>query len=327
MEGQKANQATGTALAAKPSTVLVVNTLSRRGADLFRRAHRRLKDCGVDLSASYPIRNQDDLIRAVKAALKDDATTRIVVGGGDGTISTVADAIAHRDITLGVLPLGTGNDFTRIMGVPLDLPGACQVITGGSTRTVNLGRVNGRYFLNTVLIGFPAHINHSVPGWAKRFLGKTAYPLAASAALLQPRPFRANIAVDGKRHELETSLVVLGNGRFHPPVEALPETERVDLDRLVVQVPRDGTAGLLFRLGLEYLRTGQLNPALLLTLSGREVVVETDRPQEIDVDGVFAGWTPASAVLAPGALRVIVPSSGDDESAAGSRDEPGRKAA
>lgn len=302
--------------------MLVVNTLSRRGAELFRKAHRQLKQCGVDLSASYPIRNQRDLYRAVRAAVDDEATRRIVVGGGDGTISTVADAIAHHDITLGVLPLGTGNDFTRIMGVPSDLEGACQVIALGETAPVNLGRINERYFLSTAMIGFPAHINHSVPGWSKRLLGRAAYALAASAALLEPRPFRARIKVDGLSLELETTLVVIGNGRFHPPVEALPDARPADLDRLLVQAPRDGRARTLLRLGWEFARHGRLNPDHLVSLSGKEVVVETDPPQEIDVDGEFSGWTPARARLAPGAVRVIVPAG----SANSARQEPTRAA-
>lgn len=307
MEEPRAALGVGASQNLKPSTVLIVNTLSRRGADLFRRAHRVLKRLGVDLSASYPIRSQQDLLRAVRAAVEDEHTTRIVVGGGDGTISTVADAIAYREIVLGVLPLGTGNDFTRLMGISGELEGACEVVRDGDVRTINLARVNRRYFLGMALIGFPAHINHAVPNWLKKALGKFAYAIAATAALLDPRPFRAVITVDGARHELETSVVAIGNGRFYVPARSMPADERPDFDRLVVQAPRDGRASTLFRLAFQFARHGRMSPDLMHTWSGHDVTVDTKVPQEIDADGEFIDWTPARATFERSALRVVLP--------------------
>ncbi|MHB1004616.1 MAG: diacylglycerol/lipid kinase family protein [Chloroflexota bacterium] len=290
-----------------PPAVLVVNTQSRRGADLFREAQRRLERCDIDLRASYPVKNQRELLWAVGRAVRDPQTGMVIVGGGDGTISTVADAIAYRPITLGVLPLGTGNDFTRAMGIPTDLEGACEVLQSGETRAIQLGRINQRYFLNTTLIGFPAHVNHAVPNWLKRIAGKTAYALAAGFVALRPQPFRVRIVVDGRAHALVTSLVVVGNGRFHAFGQEDAETRS---DRLVVQVPRDGHRATMLRVAAEYALKKKLNTSLLLTMAGREVAIEADG-EEIDIDGEFAGWAPVTCTMAPGALRVVVPASAE----------------
>ncbi len=298
----------------RPPAVLIVNTRSRRGAEYFHLAHRYLKELGVNLVRSYPIERREDLLRAVRGA-EEERVPLIIVGGGDGTISAVADLLAQGDTVLGVLPLGTGNDFPRALGIPDDLEGACRALAAGiavgRVEVVNLARINGRHFVNTALIGYAGHMNHAVPNWLKRVAGRTAYALAAGYSLLASRPFRAAVAVDGERQELETTLVVVGNCRFHPPAQADQSAQRSDCaDLLVVQMPRDARPTTLARLAFEFALLGRLDPSLLVTLTGRRVFVEADPPQEIDVDGEPAGWTPAAASVALAALRLVLPPEG-----------------
>ena len=82
----------------------------------------------------------------------------VVAGGGDGTINAAATALIGTGTTLGVLPLGTFNYFARNLGIPLDLEAAVDVLFTGSPRTVNVGEVNGRNFLNTSSIGLHSRI-------------------------------------------------------------------------------------------------------------------------------------------------------------------------
>jgi len=289
-----------------PPAVLVVNTLARHGGSYFRAARRALKERGVQLSTSYPVARERDLLRVVRAAVESRARL-LVIGGGDGTVSAVSGLLAFREVVLGLLPLGTGNDFARTLGIPLDLEGACRTVVEGHVQEVTLGEVNGHYFLNTVLIGFPGHVNHSVPNWLKRVAGRVAYAAAALYALVASPAFRATITVDGVRAEVATRVVILGNGRFHTPARGQLPAGQADVDRLIVQAPRDARFSTMARLALEFALRGRLNPTLLLAMSGREVIVETDSPQEIDADGDEIGWTPARASLAPGALRVLTP--------------------
>ncbi len=295
----------------RPPAVLIVNTRSRKGADYFRSAHKHLKEQGVNLIRSYPIERQEDLLQAVRGA-EEENVSLVIVGGGDGTISTAADLLAYSNTTLGVLPLGTGNDFPRALGIPDDLESACRALAAGIARgrveVLNLARINGRHYVNTALIGYAGHMNHAVPNWLKRVAGRAAYTLAAGYSLFASRPFRAAIAVDGDRQELETTLVLVGNCRFHPPAQADPLAQQGDCgDLLVVQTPRDARPTTLARLAAEFALLGRLDPSLLVTLTGRRVFIEADPPQEVDVDGEPAGWTPAAASVALAALRVVLP--------------------
>src|SRR5262245_10511746 len=77
----------------------------------------------------------------------------IVAGGGDGTISTVADQLAGTRVALGVLPFGTLNHFAKDLGIPLDPDGAVEVICRGVIKQVDVGEVNGRHFINNSSLG------------------------------------------------------------------------------------------------------------------------------------------------------------------------------
>jgi len=96
--------------------------------------------------------NGEDLSEIVRRSLSDGAKT-IVAGGGDGTISAVAPAIAGGGNRLGVLPLGTLNHFAKDLSIPLDLKEAAKVILAGRTKPVDAAEVNGRVFINNSSLG------------------------------------------------------------------------------------------------------------------------------------------------------------------------------
>jgi diacylglycerol kinase family enzyme len=87
----------------------------------------------------------------LRSRLAPDA--RVVVAGGDGTVGHVARAIAGTEVALGVIGLGTFNNFARALGVPEDLEAAIEVARGGAPRPVTVGRVNGRIFLEAAAVG------------------------------------------------------------------------------------------------------------------------------------------------------------------------------
>jgi diacylglycerol kinase (ATP) len=109
---------------------LIVNTRSRSGERTFFQALDRLQELGVTLGPTYAVRDPARLPETVRDVLDDDSGYELLIlGGGDGSVSSVVDFLAHHDITLGLLPLGTANDFARTLGIPSDIEGACQTIT------------------------------------------------------------------------------------------------------------------------------------------------------------------------------------------------------
>ena len=118
--------------------VLVVNTRSRHGARAYSEAKRLLAEGGITLDAAYPVRNAERLQAIVREEIAKGRKF-IILGGGDGTISSVVDHFAYTSVVFGVLPLGTANSFARTLGIPLDLTGAIDVLVNGKVANIDLG--------------------------------------------------------------------------------------------------------------------------------------------------------------------------------------------
>lgn len=299
--------------------VLVVNALARDGEEQFERARAALSRWGVALAAAHHVHDPAALRRRIRDELRRGAR-RVVVGGGDGTLSAAAGVLAGTDAALGVLPLGTANDFARTLGIPADLARACRVIAHGRVRTVDVAFAGRRSFLNAASVGASSRAARRVSGRLKRRAGVLAYPLAGAAAAATP-PFRARLVADGSvRHDGWALQIVVGNGRFHGGGRLVAPGARPDdgaLDVYVLAAPPGGEAGrrtarvrdvlALARYAARLVRGRHVDDPALLHLRARRASLRTDPPLEIDVDGEMAGRTPAAFRIAPGALRVIAP--------------------
>jgi len=140
----------------------------------------------------------------------------LVVGGGDGTISSAASALVATDLVLGVLPLGTLNHFAKDLGVPLDLTAAIDTIATGKPVAVDVAEVNGRVFLNNSSIGiYPFFVEERSAEQRRSGFGKIA---AIGPALM--RTFRAaswqvvQVTAHGTRERLRTPCVFVGNNFY-----------------------------------------------------------------------------------------------------------------
>ena len=123
---------------------------------------------------------------------------RLAVAGGDGSIGVAAEIAASRDVPLAVIPAGTANDFARAVGLPRGVEEACRLAARGDRkRTLELGRMNGRPFVNVASAGLPPVAAREAQGM-KRSLGSLAYAVGAVRAALTSEPTRCAIRCDDK---------------------------------------------------------------------------------------------------------------------------------
>jgi YegS/Rv2252/BmrU family lipid kinase len=284
---------------------LVVNTRSRRGRRLYPAVRARLHAAGLDLLGSFPAGRAGGLDAALTAAigLRPDL---LIVGGGDGTICEAARRLAHRDMAMGLLPLGTTNNFARTLGIPLGLPAAIGVLTGGKVADVDLGLAGDAIFANLVSTGLSGHVAAAVPHRLKRVAGRAAYPLTALAGLPGHSPFRVTITTGDRRYTVDTHQLNIANGSFHAgrPITGDASAD----DRLLLVYPLGGPSrraliGATMRHAVLGGRRTLREPAFLAV---RELWLHTDPPLPLDVDGEIRGQTPVRIVLAPQALRIMV---------------------
>jgi diacylglycerol kinase (ATP) len=303
--GMRGKAALGTAIRQHRRAALVVNTRSRRGKRLYPAVAARLQAAGFDLLGSFPAARPGRLAASLAAAI-DLQPDLLIVGGGDGSISEAARRLAYRDIALGILPLGTTNNFARTLGIPLTVAGAAGVLTTGKVADVDLGRAGDTIFANLVSAGLSAHVAATVPHHLKRLLGRAAYPVTALAGLPRHRPFRATITAGDRHYTLDTHQLNIANGSFHAGRPITGDASADDRLLLVYRLGGPRRLGLLsatVRHAVLGARRTLTEPAFL---AASELWLHTDPPLPLDVDGEIAGHTPARIALAPEALRVMV---------------------
>ena len=286
------------------SAVLIVNTQSRKGREAFRDACRLLREVGIELIAAKAIRNPGRLPDAVRKAVAAHAPM-VIVGGGDGSISSSIDHVVGSDTVFALLPLGTANSFARSLRIPLDVEGAVNAISFGKPKKIDLGMIDGDYFANCAAIGLSPLIAETVPHGLKKWLGRPGYLGWAALQMARFRPFRLTIGHGRTIETLDALEVRIANGRFHGGAE-LVDTD-VDNGQIVIQAI-DGRLRLklLWSWGLSLIGPDQVR-GTVREFRGREFRIETDPPLAISIDGEVLARTPVAARVARRAVTVAVP--------------------
>ncbi|WP_443059049.1 diacylglycerol kinase family protein [Streptomyces sp. NBC_00388] len=305
-------------------TVIVNPTVTRLqdqqalSAVLERHGHHRA--VFVETTAEDPGAGQS------AQALADGARL-IVVCGGDGTVRTVADALAGSGVPLAIVPSGTGNLLARNLGLPLAPADALDAALRGAPRPIDLARIEGddfpaTHFTAMAGAGLDAAIMEKTGDRAKSVLGWPAYALAGLSSLTTP-PMRLTVRLDGAPALHRTArMVLLGNvGTVQGGATLLPPARPDDglLDLMILDP--HGPSGWLRALTTVLLgRGGTPRPTPLNTAEGgggtlpveyftfrrAELRFDAPRPREIDGDPVIPG-SRLTVKVAPGALNVMLP--------------------
>ena len=281
--------------------VLIVNARSRKGRASYRDACRLLTAAGIELTARHAVRHPEYMSQHVEDAVAAGAPM-IIVGGGDGSLSSAVDFLVGTDTVFALLPLGTANSFARSMGIPLDLAGAIDVIANGVRQRIDLGMIDDDYYANNAAMGIAPQIAESVPHWLKGALGKAGYLTWAAWCLVRFKPF--TLIVDGER--IEATEVRIANGGFHGGTELVDEA-RVDSGRIVVQiVTGTGRRHLAWNWLASILRLGARH-ATTRELIASELQIDADPPQALSIDGEVLARTPFTARIACAVIEVAAP--------------------
>ena len=298
------------AIKEQKSAALVVNTQSRRGRRLYSDALDLLQKKGMHISFSSPIRQPRHLPKAVEEAIHHEENL-VIVGGGDGTITSVVDFFVYKDKVLGLLPLGTGNSFARTLGIPIRLEGAIDTIVNGKVADVDLGKANDDYFSNSITIGFPADIIRNTPDWLKKAFGPSAFGIMAVIYFFKTKRVRCELSVDDKKFVVNTYHVVVASGRTYGMRPLGAEANADDRKLFILTMDKMNRLDILYFWTMYFLgRHRALSK--VKTFSARKVTIKTDRPRYVDVDGEITTQTPIQITLAPQSLKVMVPQDFND---------------
>jgi diacylglycerol kinase (ATP) len=226
----------------------------------------------------------------------------VVVAGGDGTIAFVARALAGTGRRLGILPLGTYNNFARGLGIPTNLRRAIAVVRAGRTRSVTLGRVNDRYFLEAAAVGI---FGEAILLGEKAKDGALTSISRELGAVVKARPFAFTTSGDFEGHGRSRSLVFTNTpstGSRLPIGSGAPTDPYLELSVGVGASRSD----LIGRLVASSIRDKHADDDTI-SFQFRSLTITTKPRMAVVADNQRAGRTPATVQAVPHALRVIVP--------------------
>jgi diacylglycerol kinase family enzyme len=248
--------------------------------------------------------------RALAQALKGELDA-VVVGGGDGSVQTVASVLAGSGVALGILPLGTLNHFAGDLGLPLAPDEAIAVIATGMTRSVDLAEVNEEIFINNSSIGiYPYLVFERERRRRRTRLSKWAAMILAAPRVLRHLPlFRLAVRVESRSESIRSPILFVGSNEYRLGLPAFGSRERLDGGELCVYVAKAQSRLSLFWLACRCILGFVDQQRDLRIFKGRSIEIGARRHWLlVAIDGEIKTMrSPLRYRTRPGALQVFAP--------------------
>lgn len=262
---------------------------------------RTLADHGIQAEL-HQSESEADTDRRVDDAVQEGRRP-IIAAGGDGTVRSIAFKLLGTDVPLGILPLGTAMNVANSLGIPLDLDGAAAVLATGAERSIDVGEVRGRPFLEIASIGLGAEVLRKATHVGE---GRLHAAVELLRTTLRSRRTRVRLQLDGREVRSRALMVAVANGMYTGRAIGLAPKARLDDGKFDVLLYEGfGAASLaahLFRVLL-----GRPHDERIRHYRAASVRISSRRPLPVRVDSHDLGTTPVELVSRRGALRVIAP--------------------
>jgi YegS/Rv2252/BmrU family lipid kinase len=271
---------------------------------------RRLLEPSIDLDIRFTTTevNADEI---AKEAIAQGASS-IIASGGDGTLSATAAALVGTNIPMGVISRGTANAFASALGLPDTIEAACETILGGATRVVDAARCNSLPMVLLAGIGFEAETVDRADRKAKNRLGILAYLMAGIQELRELEAFEAEIETEDKVITVTAAALTVANAAPSTSVLAQGSMGVIFDDGLlditvVAPVSRAGAIAASYHLLQTALNESATERNDIGYLRAKRVIIRTDPPQKVVLDGEIIGTTPIDVECIPRGLTIFVP--------------------
>lgn len=297
-------------------TLVIVNRHSGTVRGMGEDAARQLiEEAFAGNGAEIRLIDGGDVIETVQRAFKARNVDRIIVGGGDGTLASVAGELAGTEVALGVLPLGTMNMVAKVIGMAPDLRQALAQLQTAEVKIIDAARAGERLFLHHVSFGIQPRLvkMREKLGYSSRVTKMLAGLRAFAAVMLKPQFHRLKLEVDGERTEVKASALVVSNNLYEDSL--MLKQARLDEGVLGIYAVKPLSVGSLLRLLFDLLR-GRWRANMNVTeLRGRTVGIRkrnvlgrNSHSIKATADGELMLFPlPLTIKSEPAALRMLVP--------------------
>ncbi|MEW8971234.1 MAG: diacylglycerol kinase family protein [Mesobacillus sp.] len=290
----------------KAMIILNPSSGKEKAADYAEKIEETLRDRYDDIDIRRTEKEGDAEAFATEACLS--LYDAVIAMGGDGTINEAINGLAeqkHRP-ALGIIPLGTVNDFARALNIPLDPYEAIAILNEHNLRPVDIGKINEHYFANVIAVGAIAEASYNVSPEMKTRLGSLAYFMEGAKSFLNGEAIDLVVEHEGGKWEGRTFLLIaaltnsvggfealaphanVNDGKFHAFI-----IKKMSVPKIASLIPSLLKGELEESEEVEYMRTSYLN-------------VTSDKPHVVNIDGEEGEPLPFKAKVLPGHLDVFV---------------------
>jgi len=284
--------------------LVVYNPTAGRGRaqKLIQIVHDELRRLGADVEL-YASTSPEDLTRAAAQASRNPKIDRVVICGGDGSLHYAVRDFDLARGTMAILPLGSGDDFATVLGIPKHLRDACSLIVRGNVREVDVALANGLRYLGVAGLGFDSEVNEYAN--TIRWLGGSLVYVYATLRLL-PRFTPRVVRIDGGAPK-PIMFAAVGNSRqYGGGIRIVPEAKFDDglLDACVV----GATTRMQLLLTMPKAYDGShVKKPFVEVRRAKEFRFDAETTLHVYADGERLTQTPVTFSVAEGKLRVVAP--------------------
>ncbi len=259
-----------------------------------------------------PLHNKEVGAAQLARTAITEGASKILVAGGDGTVSAVAEAVINTEIPLGIIPTGTANSFARALNIPNDITAACQTILTGVNRKVDIAFCNNKPMVLLAGIGFEAESIEQANRGAKKLLGAFAYIQAGIRQIRNLKTFETQIETEYQTISLPAAAVTIANAApvtsflAHGSTSVILDDGLLDIT-IVAPSDRKNAFFAAYHLFITGVTGSATNRDDIRYFRANSVKVRTEPPQKVVLDGNLIGTTPVEINCIPQGLTVIVP--------------------
>lgn len=252
----------------------------------------------------YRIQKGKDLAEALD--IIDETYSYILIAGGDGTVDSLVNAMKHRNINIpiGILPVGTANDFGNFINMPTDIQEACKQILDSKPVAVDVGKINDDYFINVASTGLFTDISQKIDTNLKNTIGKLAYYLKGIEELPNFRKLKVKLSSKECNYDGEMYLLLVFNGKTAGNLNLATEAEIID-GKLDVIMFKAIQIMELIPLFIKLLKGEHLDSDKVVYFKTDDVYIESSEDIVTDIDGERGPDFPLRIQCIKGGIKLL----------------------
>lgn len=236
----------------------------------------------------------------------DDTYEYVLVAGGDGTVDSVVNAMKERniDIPIGILPVGTANDFGKFINMPSDIQEACKQILDSKPVPVDVGKINDKYFVNVASTGLFTDVSQKTDVNLKNTIGKLAYYLKGLEELPNFRNLKIKLTSKERSYNGDMYLILIFNGKTAGNFNLATQAE-VDDGKLDVIIFKAVAIIELIPLFIKILKGEHLDSDKVVYFKTDDLYIESDEDIVTDIDGEKGPDFPLRIQCIKGGIKLL----------------------